>query len=61
MDGLPDYMKSVVKFIFNTFQEFEREVVSELGGSYSLKATIEDVSNQIIYHSITKILNAFFW
>ncbi|KAL9309051.1 putative lyase [Arabidopsis thaliana] len=25
MDGLPDYLKSVVKFVFNTFQEFERE------------------------------------
>ncbi|EFH67713.1 predicted protein [Arabidopsis lyrata subsp. lyrata] len=37
-----DYLKSVAKFIFNTFQEFEREVGSESGGSYSLKATIED-------------------
>ncbi|EOA37735.1 hypothetical protein CARUB_v10012518mg [Capsella rubella] len=42
MDGLPDFLKSVAKFIFATFQEFEREVGSELGGSYSLKATIED-------------------
>ncbi|CAE5959667.1 unnamed protein product [Arabidopsis arenosa] len=42
MDGLPDYLKSVAKLILNTFQEFEREVGSESGGSYSLKATIED-------------------
>ncbi|CAE5959669.1 unnamed protein product [Arabidopsis arenosa] len=42
MDGLPDYLKSVVKFTFDTFQEFEREVGLELGGSYSLKATIEE-------------------
>ncbi|CAA0279710.1 unnamed protein product [Arabidopsis thaliana] len=42
MEGLPDYLKSVAKFIFHTFQEFEREVSSESGGSYSLKATIED-------------------
>ncbi|RID45145.1 hypothetical protein BRARA_I01892 [Brassica rapa] len=41
MDGLPDYLKSVVKFIFGTFQEFEREIGSELGGLYSLEATIE--------------------
>ncbi|KAF8116643.1 hypothetical protein N665_0015s0020 [Sinapis alba] len=42
MDGQPDYLKFVVKFIFDTFQEFEREVESELGGSYSLKATIDE-------------------
>ncbi|CAH8364086.1 unnamed protein product [Eruca vesicaria subsp. sativa] len=42
MDGQPNYLKFVVKFIFDTFQEFEREVASELGGSYSLKATIEE-------------------
>ncbi|KAL1209187.1 Terpenoid synthase 28 [Cardamine amara subsp. amara] len=42
MDGLPDYLKSVAKFIFATFQEFEREVGSEVGGSYVLKATIEE-------------------
>ncbi|CDY13053.1 BnaA09g17640D [Brassica napus] len=30
MDGLPDYLKSVVKFIFGTFQEFEREIGSNL-------------------------------
>ncbi|WZZ86892.1 hypothetical protein YC2023_115471 [Brassica napus] len=41
MDGQPDYLKFVVKHIFDTFQEFEREVASELGGSYSLKATID--------------------
>lgn len=43
MDGQPDYLKFVVKHIFDTFQEFEREVASELGGSYSLKATIDAV------------------
>ncbi|KAG2276677.1 hypothetical protein Bca52824_059232 [Brassica carinata] len=37
MDGLPDYLKSVVKFVFGTFQEFEREIGSELGGLYSLE------------------------
>ncbi|CAH8362300.1 unnamed protein product, partial [Eruca vesicaria subsp. sativa] len=42
MDGQPIYLKFVVKFIFDTFQEFEREVASELGGSDSLKATIEE-------------------
>ncbi|CAN6858545.1 unnamed protein product [Brassica oleracea var. botrytis] len=41
MDGLPDYLKSVVKFVFGTFQEFEREIGSELGGLYSLEVTIE--------------------
>ncbi|CAN6935922.1 unnamed protein product [Brassica oleracea] len=41
MDGLPDYLKSLVKFIFGTFQEFERELGSELGGLYSVKATTE--------------------
>ncbi|KAJ4878154.1 Terpenoid synthase 28 [Raphanus sativus] len=41
MDGVPDYLKSLVKFIFGTFQEFEREVGSELGGRYSVEATIE--------------------
>ncbi|KAG5383195.1 hypothetical protein IGI04_034665 [Brassica rapa subsp. trilocularis] len=41
MDGQPDYLKFVIKHIFDTFQEFEREVASELGGSYSLKATID--------------------
>ncbi|KAH0919051.1 hypothetical protein HID58_026711 [Brassica napus] len=30
MDGLPDYLKSLVKFIFGTFQEFERELGSNL-------------------------------
>ncbi|KAL0693373.1 hypothetical protein Bca4012_060553 [Brassica carinata] len=40
-DGLPDYLKSLVKFIFDIFQECERELESELGGLYSLKATIE--------------------
>ncbi|CAA7048213.1 unnamed protein product [Microthlaspi erraticum] len=42
MDGLPNYMKYVVKFVFDTFQEFERELGSELGGSYGVKATIEE-------------------
>ena len=46
MDGLPDYLKSVVKFVFGTFQEFEREIGSELGGLYSLEVTIEYVSNR---------------
>ena len=46
MDGLPDYLKSVVKFVIGTFQEFERELGSELGGLYSVKATIEYVSNR---------------
>lgn len=41
------YMKFVVKFIFEYFQEFERELVTK-GGSYSVKATIEGVSNQIV-------------
>ncbi|CAH8358479.1 unnamed protein product [Eruca vesicaria subsp. sativa] len=41
MDGVPDYLKSLVKFIFGTFQEFEKEVGSELGGRYSVEATIE--------------------
>ncbi|KAJ4903074.1 Terpenoid synthase 28 [Raphanus sativus] len=41
MDGLPDYLKSLVKFIFGTFQEFERELESESGGLYSVEATIE--------------------
>ncbi|CAN7091483.1 unnamed protein product [Brassica rapa subsp. narinosa] len=41
MDGLPYYLKSVVKLIIGTFQEFERELGSELGGFYSVEATIE--------------------
>ncbi|CAH8341917.1 unnamed protein product [Eruca vesicaria subsp. sativa] len=41
MDGLPDYLKALVKLIFGTFQEFERELESESGGLYSLEATIE--------------------
>lgn len=52
MDGLPEYMKSVAKIIFHTFQEYERELGSESGGSYSLKATTEDVSNQIMQYPI---------
>lgn len=44
MDGLPYYLKSVVKLIIGTFQEFERELGSELGGFYSVEATIEYVS-----------------
>ncbi|KAF3504216.1 hypothetical protein F2Q69_00041609 [Brassica cretica] len=34
-------LKSVVKFVFGKFQEFEREIGSELGGLYSLEVTIE--------------------
>lgn len=50
MDGEADYLNHVVKFIFDTFKEFENEVGSELGGSYSLKVTIEEVSSQIIFN-----------
>ncbi|CAH2036177.1 unnamed protein product, partial [Thlaspi arvense] len=48
MDGLPDYLKSVVKFVTGTFQEFERELGPEVGGSYSLEVTIEYMRYQII-------------
>ncbi|XP_048596597.1 terpenoid synthase 28-like isoform X1 [Brassica napus] len=41
MDRLPDYLKSVVEFVIGTFQEFERELGSELGAVYSMEATIE--------------------
>lgn len=44
MEGVPYYLKSLVKFIFGTFDEYEREVGSELGGRYSVEATIEYVS-----------------
>ncbi|WZZ13663.1 hypothetical protein YC2023_106752 [Brassica napus] len=47
MDGQPDYLKFVVKYIFDTVQEFEREVASELGGSYSLKATIDECKGYV--------------
>ncbi|CAH8341989.1 unnamed protein product [Eruca vesicaria subsp. sativa] len=36
-----NYLKSLVKFIFGTFEEFERELESESGGLYGLEATIE--------------------
>uniref|UniRef100_A0A0D3CFQ5 Terpene synthase metal-binding domain-containing protein n=1 Tax=Brassica oleracea var. oleracea TaxID=109376 RepID=A0A0D3CFQ5_BRAOL len=41
MDEQKDYLKFVVKFIFDSFQEFEREICSEAGGSYSLNTTIK--------------------
>ncbi|ESQ30641.1 hypothetical protein EUTSA_v10012075mg, partial [Eutrema salsugineum] len=47
MDGLPDYLKHVAKFIIDTFQEFGRQLQSESGGSYSLEATIEYCKNLV--------------
>lgn len=57
MDEQPDYLKFVVKFIFDTFQEYERELGSEVGGSYSVKATIESVWIHIIYYFLICVLN----
>ena len=45
MDTQPDYLKFVFKFILDAFKDFEREVGSE-GISYSVKGTIEEVTNQ---------------
>lgn len=42
MDGdYIHYLKYGVKFIFEYFQEFERELVAKVGGSYSVKAKLK--------------------
>nr|AAM91652.1 putative terpene cyclase [Arabidopsis thaliana] len=41
MDKQPEYLKSVLKVILDTFQEFEKELSPE-GRSYSVKYTIEE-------------------
>ncbi|KFK28702.1 hypothetical protein AALP_AA7G035600 [Arabis alpina] len=45
MDRQPNYLRFVFKFVLDVFKDFEREVGSE-GRSYSVKYTIEEVSNQ---------------
>lgn len=58
MDGdYIHYLKYGVKFIFEYFQEFERELVAKVGGSYSVKATIESVSNQIVVENCFLSIN----
>jgi len=47
MDKQPEYLKSVLKVILDTFQEFEKELSPE-GRSYSVKYTIEEVTNQTL-------------
>lgn len=44
MDKQPDYLRFVWKFILYTFEEFQRELGPE-GRSYSVNATIEEVTN----------------
>lgn len=47
MDKQPHYLKFVFKFIMGCFEEFERELASE-GRSYSVKATLEEVTRQTL-------------
>lgn len=44
MDKQPNYLKFVFKFILDVFKEFEKKVGSE-GRSYSVKSTVEEVTN----------------
>jgi len=47
MDKQPDYLKIVLNFILKTFEVFQKELEPE-GRSYTVKATIEEVTNQTL-------------
>ena len=50
MDKQPEYLKAVLYFVFDTFDDFEKEL-SPGRKPYSLEANIKEVTNQsrIIY------------
>ena len=43
MDSLPDYMKTVFKFAWNTFEECENAGIMEEGLSYDVQGALEEV------------------
>jgi len=54
MDKQPGYLRFVLNFILDTFEEFKRQLGPE-GRSYSVNATIEEVTNQIILSKYTTL------
>lgn len=51
MDKQPGYLKAVLNFILDTFEDFEKELRPE-GKPYSVEANIEEVTNQSIKDNI---------
>nr|pir hypothetical protein - Arabidopsis thaliana [Arabidopsis thaliana] len=54
MDSLPDYMKTVFKFAWNTFEECENAGIMEEGLSYDVQGALEEMLFNVLLYAPNK-------